>query len=115
MKNIAAVTILLFACASITAHAEDIPHSPLIDRVAELSLKRLNEFSERRRLSTFFVNKQSARLGVQENFVNTTKGNVTFLVRNMVRVAPMPIVAGRVYDSSIESNPDFGPGWKHTR
>ena len=52
-----------------------------------------------------FVNKQSMRAGVQESFVNTSRGNLTFLRRDLVRIAAMPIVIGRVYDSA---RPDDG-------
>ena len=52
--------------------------------------------------------------GVQERFVNTSTGNLTFLVRDLVAVGAMPIVAGRVYDSALEKSDDFGPGWKLT-
>ena len=52
--------------------------------------------------------------GVQERFVNTSAGNLTFLVRDLVAVGGMPIVAGRVYDSALAKDDDFGPGWKLT-
>lgn len=76
----------------------------------------LNELSARRRVTTLFPNRQSAYHGVQENFVNTSAGNLTFLVRDIVRVGGMPIVMGRVYDSALSAQDDaagdFGPGWK---
>ena len=75
----------------------------------------LNELSARRRVTTLFENRQSAFHGVQENFVNTSAGNLTFLVRDLVRVGGMPIVMGRVYDSALHGGDaarDFGPGWK---
>lgn len=56
----------------------------------------LNELSTRRRVTTLFENRQSPFRGVQENFVNTSAGNLTFLVRDLVRVGGMPIVTGRV-------------------
>ncbi|MYJ73801.1 MAG: RHS repeat protein, partial [Gammaproteobacteria bacterium] len=66
-------------------------------------------------MTTLFENRQSAFQGVQENFVNTSAGNLTFLVRDLVRVGGMPIVVGRVYDSALaggDAARDFGPGWK---
>ena len=76
----------------------------------------VNELSTRRRVTTLFENRQSAFHGVQENFVNTSAGNLTFLVRDPVRVGGMPIVMGRVYDSDLGADGDvardFGPGWK---
>lgn len=75
----------------------------------------LNELSTRRRVTTLFENRQSAFQGVQENFVNTSAGNLTFLVRDLVRIGGMPIVMGRVYDSFLgggDAARDFGPGWK---
>ena len=47
--------------------------------------------------------------------MNTSAGNLTFLVRDLVRVGGMPIVMGRVYDSALNGGDaarDFGPGWK---
>ena len=49
---------------------------------------------------------------MQERFVNTSAGNLTFLLRDLVAVGAMPIVAGRVYDSGLGEGADFGPGWK---
>ena len=75
----------------------------------------LNELSTRRRVTTLFENRQSAFHGLQGNFVNTSAGNLTFLVRDLVRVGGMPIVMGRVYDSALDGGDaarDFGPGWK---
>ncbi len=72
----------------------------------------LNDLSSRRRVTTLFPNRQHQRDGVQIHFVNTSRGNLTFLRRDLVRVDRMPIVAGRVYDSSMADQGDFGPGWK---
>ena len=74
----------------------------------------LNDLSKRRRVAKLFPNHQSVFHGVQERFVNTSAGNLTFLVRDLVAVSAMPIVAGRVYDSALEKDEDFGPGWKLT-
>ncbi len=43
-------------------------------------LHYLNELSARRRLTTLFPNEQSPFYGVQMNYVNLTRGNLTFLV-----------------------------------
>ena len=74
----------------------------------------LNDLSARRRTTTLFPNRQSVFAGVQENFVNTSTGALTFLVRDLVRVGGMPIVMGRVYDPALAEGGDFGPGWKLT-
>ena len=95
------------------------PASGMAEREAELRWEAnviawLNEFSIRRRVTTLFVNRQSPFSGVQEGHVNTTSGNLTFLVRDLVWLDAMPIVMGRVYDSSGFAESDFGPGWKLT-
>ena len=74
----------------------------------------LNDLSSRRRTTTFFTNPQPVFAGVQESFVNTSTGALTFLVRDLVRIGGMPIVLGRVYDSTLDEGADFGPGWKLT-
>ena len=74
----------------------------------------LNDLSSRRRTTTFFMNPQPVFAGVQESFVNTSTGALTFLVRDLVRIGGMPIVLGRVYDSTLDEGADFGPGWKLT-
>ena len=72
----------------------------------------LNDLSARRRTTVFFANRQSSFDGVQESFVNTSTGGLTFLARDLVRIGGMPIVMGRVYDSARAEDADFGPGWK---
>ncbi len=72
----------------------------------------LDDLSFRRRVATLFPNRQHQRDGVQIHFVNTSRGNLTFLRRDLVRVDRMPIVASRLYDSSMADHGDFGPGWK---
>jgi YD repeat-containing protein len=79
---------------------------------ASIALHYLNELSARRRLTTVFPNEQSPFYGVQMNYVNVGKGNLTFLVRDLVRLDHVPIVFGRVYDSSKSDASDFGQGWK---
>ncbi len=105
-----ALTLLL---VNFTADASetDVPLG-LEQFTEDTTLDYLAEFSTRRRLTTIFANEQSPFYGVQMNFVNVGKGNFTFLQRDLVRVDRMPIVFGRVYDSSNNTNPDFGSGWK---
>ena len=74
----------------------------------------LNDLSTRRRVTTLFANKQSLHASVQENFVNTSRGNLTFLIRDLVRIGGLPIILGRVYDSTFAGDGDFGFGWKLT-
>lgn len=119
----AARSIGLFAVVLFTASAFTEPVPPdeegaqegtsIPREVADVKMREyLNELSARRRVTTLFPNPQSPRWGLRENMVNTTRGNLTFLVRDLVRIDPMPIVFGRVYDSSRDEDDDFGPGWK---
>ena len=112
MSRIVAVLLVLLTYVPI-GFTREIPAT--IEEFREKrSLDYLSEFSNRRRLTTFFPNEQSPFYGVQMNYVNVGKGNVTFLNRDLVRLDRMPIVFGRVYDSSKSSGDDFGPGWKLT-
>ena len=93
---------------------------PELDQAAERisaqfqdrAVNYLNELSGRRRLTTVFPNEQSPLYGVQMNYVNVHRGNLTFAVRDLVRLDDIPIVFGRIYDSSKLDESDFGPGWK---
>lgn len=90
------------------------PDSEPFEKYAkDIALDYLAEISERRRLNTFFKNEQSPFYGVQLGYTNVREGNLTFLIRDLVRLDRIPIVFGRVYDSRIV-NGDFGPGWKLT-
>ena len=82
------------------------------DAVLDGALDAVNELSSRRRSNILFPNEQSPFYGVQMNYVNVSKGNLTFLKRDKVVVDRMPLVVGRVYDSSKTTSEDFGPGWK---
>ncbi len=99
--------------ATAPAHATEAPegYSARAEAKAQALLKDL---SSRRRVAKLFHNHQSMFQGVQERLVNTSAGNLTFLVRDLVAVGGMPIIAGRVYDSSLAKDDDFGPGWKLT-
>ena len=72
--------------------------------VAELEL--------RRRVNVLFPNPQSLFDGFQLGFVNVGTGNLTFIRRDLtIATRSGPISFGRVYDSRIEENDDFGRGW----
>ncbi|MEO0438636.1 MAG: DUF6531 domain-containing protein [Pseudomonadota bacterium] len=95
--------------ASPTAASEEL------EQVAqERGIEFINEVSNRRRLNLLFKNTQKPEVGEQVNFVNTSAGNLTFIQRDHVVVDRLPIIIGRVYDSRIGANSDFGPGWKLT-
>lgn len=72
----------------------------------------LNELSNRRRLNTFFPNEQSVFYGVPVRYVNSSRGNLTFVRRDLVIMGRIPIVIGRIYDSTIRTDTGFGPGWR---
>lgn len=93
--------------------ADGVPDE-LAGILARSATHQVNELSNRRRLTTFFTNEQSPFYGVQINYVNVRRGNLTFLNRDLVRLDRMPIVFGRVYDSQLAGPSDFGPGWKLT-
>jgi YD repeat-containing protein len=72
----------------------------------------LNELSVNRRISTFHPNEQSIFNGLRVGYVNASKGNATFVRRDMVNVGRMPIVLARIYDSALDNGGDFGVGWQ---
>lgn len=72
----------------------------------------LNEFGDRRRVQVYFANRQSVFYGARVEMVNVGRGNLTFLRRDLVTAGRLPLVAGRVYDSSLGEGADFGPGWR---
>jgi YD repeat-containing protein len=76
--------------------------------------KFLNEVSERRRLNSLFFNEQSAAYGAPIGYVNSSRGNLTFLRRDIVAPGRIPLILARVYDSSFELGRDYGPGWHLT-
>ena len=92
--------------------------NPQLNPQIKENVKILNELSERRRINTLFNNQQSPFYGLQKDFVNLTKGNVTFSRRDMVVAGRIPIVIARVYDSSAAMSTnmatDFSPGWQLT-
>lgn len=46
------------------------------------NVELLNELTERRGINTFFTNQQLLSYGLQKGYVNTSKGNVTFIRRD---------------------------------
>lgn len=77
------------AFASVSAHAAQATdtYNALVEEKAQALLKDL---SSRRRVAKLFRNHQSMFHGVQERFVNTSAGNLTFLVRDLVAMGGMP-------------------------
>ena len=109
---------LILACASgflvvVAQTAADGPHSSDASYWTEY-IALVEELDARRRVNVLFPNPQSLFNGFQVGFVNVGTGNLTFLRRDMVVAANSgsPLVLGRVYDSRIEENADFGKGWK---
>ncbi|NNF18106.1 MAG: RHS repeat protein, partial [Gammaproteobacteria bacterium] len=73
----------------------------------------LNEVSTRRRLTVYRPVLQSVYDGVPVAFVNTSRGNVTFLRTDLIELGPTPIVIRRIYDSALSMGSDFGnTGWR---
>ena len=99
--------LILFGAATATSTQAQTNTDPIY-QFAEY----LNELSDRRRLNSVFNNQQSPFYGAQVNHVNVGRGNLTFLRRDLVRLGRLPLVFGRVYDSSESGSKDFGPGWK---
>lgn len=87
--------VVTVGLATAPAHATEAPedYGARAEAKAQALLKDL---SSRRRVAKLFHNHQSMFQGVQERLVNTSSGNLTFLVRDLVAVGGMPIVAGRV-------------------
>src|SRR5688572_17108425 len=119
LRSVIAWSAILLLCVPVgplLAQGTVIPTEEVSPRraqsTAESALHIVNELSNRRRLTTFFANEQSPFHGVQINYVNVGRGNLTFLNRDLVRLDRIPIVAGRVYDSRLEGESDFGAGWK---
>lgn len=102
--------ILLSALSSLGAQnrAEEGP----AERVLRSHAAFLNEISDRRRLNSIFPNEQSLQHGVPIRYVNSSRGNLTFVRRDLVSVGHLPVVLSRVYDSSMRTGTDFGVGWR---
>lgn len=111
-----AVCVALVCCTPLPVSAAEAAAAEADDafraRAEAKAQGLLNDLSSRRRVATLFPNSQSMFQGVQERFVNTSAGNLTFLLRDLVAVGAMPIVAARTYDSAVGKGEDYGPGWR---
>ena len=72
------------------------------------------EFSPTKRTSRFFENKPMASHGIHATYNNTSKTNVTLLLRDLVAGPTTPIVSERVSGSWQESSLYSSPDWKPT-
>lgn len=101
----------LFLTGSPALEGQALPDEDPAERVLRNHAEFLNELSDRRRLNSFFQNEQSVFYGVPIRYVNSARGNLTFVRRDLVAVGRIPIVIARVYDSSRSTGSDFGSGW----
>lgn len=92
--------------------AENQAEDGFAERVIRSHATFLNEISDRRRVNSIFPNEQSPLYGIPIRYVNSSRGNLTFVRRDVVSVGHLPIVVARVYDSSLRSRTDFGAGWR---
>lgn len=106
------IGVLLFLSALSSLSAETEADGGPAERVIRSHAAFLNEISDRRRLNTFFANEQSPTYGASIRYVNSYRGNLTFVRRDLVSVGRLPIVLARVYDSSMRTSTDFGVGWR---
>lgn len=104
--------LTLFAFADEEVLPGELSNPP--QEIADASLSYLNELTNRRRINRLHPNRQSPFYGVRIGYVNASRGNLTFVNRDLVRIDRLPLVLGRVYDSQIQHNNDFGRGWKLT-
>jgi hypothetical protein len=102
--------ILLSGLSSLGA--ENRAEDDISERVIRSHATFLNEISDRRRLNSIFPNEQSSLYGVPIRYVNSSRGNLTFVRRDLVSVGHLPVVLSRVYDSSMRDRTDFGGGWR---
>lgn len=102
---------LSFVAACPVLYGQTRPEVDPAERVLRSHAAFLNELSDRRRLNSFFPNEQSPFYGVPIRYVNSSRGNLTFVRRDLVTAGRIPIVLARVYDSSLRLGNDFGPGW----
>lgn len=113
MRSVVTSILLLVACS--VGRAYDHP-APTAGDPYEVVIRDhamfLNELSNRRRVNTFFPNQQSSFYGIQFRYVNSSRGSLTFVRRDLVTVGRIPIVVGRVYDSMSRKDEGFGPGWR---
>ncbi|MEL6949822.1 MAG: DUF6531 domain-containing protein [Pseudomonadota bacterium] len=105
-KLTCAWTLVAIALIGLGSNALALPSAE------ELSIDMVNEVSSRRQTKKIFHNWQNPYEGVQVGHTNLATGHLTFFVRDAVAIDKMPVVIGRVFDSRVASNGDFGPNWK---
>ncbi len=103
---------LLFLTACPVLYGQALPEEDPAEHVLRNHAGFLNELSDRRRLNSLFPNEQSVFYGVPIRYVNSSRGNLTFVRRDLVTTGRIPIVFARVYDSSLRAGSDFGSGWQ---
>ena len=114
MRLLIAITMLCSA-AMVAVEGMAAPPDADIDQTGALEsyAALIEELSHRRRVNVLFPNPQSIFDGYHLGFVNVGTGNLTFRRRDMVtRTSAANVEFARVYDSRIEDNRDFGPGWR---
>ena len=104
----AAAAVVLLATAPFSPTNEEAKENPLAAYT-----KLIEELDHRKRVNVLFPNPQSIFDGYHIGFVNVSAGNLTFRRRDLVtRAAGTVVEFTRVYDSRIQSNDDFGAGWR---
>lgn len=103
---------LVFLSAMASLGAEQQAEDGIAERVIRSHATFLNEISDRRRVNSIFPNEQSPLYGLPVRYVNSSRGNLTFIRRDMVSIGHLPVVVARVYDSSLRAGSDFGAGWR---
>lgn len=96
-----------------TSGASHVEHAGSVEQF-EPYVDYLHEFTERRRANIYFDNEQSIFYGALFNFVNTKRGNLTFVRRDLATPGRMPLMLARAYDSSGRGSVEFGPRWHLT-
>jgi YD repeat-containing protein len=103
---------LIFLSAFSSLAAENQAEDGFAERVIRSHATFLNEISDRRRVNSIFPNEQSPLYGVPIRYVNSSRGNLTFVRRDLVSIGHLPVVVARVYDSTLRHGTDFGAGWR---
>ena len=82
------------------ARCRESPEDDIAERVIRSHATFLNQI--RIGVSEFiFPNEQSSLYGLPIRYVNSSRGNLTFVRRDLVSVGHLPVVLARVYDSSM--------------
>lgn len=111
MKPLHLVTMALLAL-SLLGSSRPVHDEASTTAGLENYVPLIREFDLRRRVNVLFPNPQTLFDGLQAGFVNVGTGNLTFLRRDLVTRADGPLIFGRVYDSRLEEDGDFGAGWR---